>query len=482
MLEKVHGYIKSYNLIEKGDRILIAVSGGADSVCLLHILSDLYRDSDVSLYAVHVHHGIRDEEADRDEAFVKSLCDRLKITFTSYHFDVRAIAKKEGLSEEEAGRKVRYETFLSASIKNRCNKVAIAHNKNDNAETILFNLFRGTGIKGLTGIDPKLTMKTDTGNITIIRPILFVTRKEIEDYLSQHGLHYQVDSTNMQNIYTRNKIRHRILDYVVNEINKNAIEHITNAANHLKEADNFIEKYTKDRYTAIVKEYENFFEYDVKDFSFEDIVIQKGIVRKILGSLAGRLKDIEAKHVDEVLALGKKEVGRQIHLPYGIIAVKTYDTIKIYLTNSQKKCKDITFKPVDIKIPGKTYLEAYKLYFETEIKNYKKNEPIPKNSCMKWFDYDKIENTLKLRTRKAGDYLQINSQGGRKKLKEYFIDSKIPKEERDQILLLVDGSHVVWIIGHGNRISEKYKIKDQTKKILSIKLNFDDINNCKGEE
>jgi tRNA(Ile)-lysidine synthase len=101
---------------------------------------------------------------------------------------------------------------------------------------------------------------------------------------------------------------------------------------------------------------------------------------------------------------------------------------------------------------------------------------------MKWFDYDKIENTLKLRTRKAGDYLQINSQGGRKKLKEYFIDSKIPKEERDQILLLVDGSHVVWIIGHGNRISEKYKIKDQTKKILSIKLNFDDINNCKGEE
>ena len=244
--------------------------------------------------------------------------------------------QKGGLSEEEAGRKVRYETFLSASIKNRCNKVAIAHNKNDNAETILFNLFRGTGIKGLTGIDPKLTMKTDTGNITIIRPILFVTRKEIEDYLSQHGLHYQVDSTNMQNIYTRNKIRHRILDYVVNEINKNAIEHITNAANHLKEADNFIEKYTKDRYTAIVKEYENFFEYDVKDFSFEDIVIQKGIVREILGSLAGRLKDIEAKHVDEVLALGKKEVGGQIHLPYGIIAVKTYDTIKIYLTNSQK--------------------------------------------------------------------------------------------------------------------------------------------------
>lgn len=150
MVDKVYDYIKEYNLIENGDRILIGVSGGPDSVCLLHIMAELYKDKDIKLFVVHVNHGIRDKEADDDQAFVKDLCDNLKIPFTAYRYDVKLAAKNEGLSEEEAGRKVRYESFCDAAVKYNCNKVAIAHNKNDNAETILLNLFRGSGLKGLT--------------------------------------------------------------------------------------------------------------------------------------------------------------------------------------------------------------------------------------------------------------------------------------------------------------------------------------------
>lgn len=482
MIKKVSNYIKEHNLIKDGDRVLVGISGGADSVCLLHILSTLYEDTDVEFFAVHVHHGIRDEEADRDEAFVKALCQELKIGYSAYHYDVISLAKSEGLSEEEAGRKVRYEAFIKASRVFRCNKVAIAHNKNDNAETVLFNMFRGSAIKGLTGIDSIITMKTDEGSITIIRPLLSVSREEIEAYLEEHNIPYQDDSTNFSNLYTRNKIRNQLLSYAKDEINKNVIDNITNASGHISEAYDFIEQSIKGRYETIVTKNGASFEYDNNVIEQEHIVIQKGIVRKILGELAGSLKDIEAKHVEAVLSLSKKQVGKMIHLPYGMIAFREYDKIRVYIASDKAKNNQPSIHEAeilkDILIPGRTDIDESSLYLETEVFDFKIKRSFPKNSCMKWFDYDKIENTLKLRTRKPGDYLQIDSQGGRKKLKDYFIDLKIPKNERDRLLLVADGNHIIWIMGYGNRISEKYKISDNTKRILSmILINAKEKNN-----
>lgn len=475
MIKKVSDYITSHKLIEAGDRILLAVSGGADSVCLLHVLSTLYRDTDVAFFVVHVHHGIRQEEADRDEAFVRALCDSLKIEYKAYYYDVKALAAKEGLSEEEAGRKARYEAFMDASKAYKCNKVAVAHNKNDNAETFLFNLFRGSAVKGLTGMDPNITMKTDMGSIKIIRPLLALDREEIEDYLREHGLSYQNDSTNFKDVYTRNKIRNQVLRYVRDQINSNAIDHINNAADHLREAFDYIEKRINERYPVIVRQGDRYYEYLTNDLEQEDIVIRKGIVRRILGSLAGSLKDIEAKHVDAVLAFSNKQVGKMLHLPYGILALKKYDAVKVYLEDEdteQALSRQEPASATEITIPGRTDIRQYGIFIETEVFENKKSRPIPKNSCMKWFDYDKIENTLKLRVRESGDYLQIDSKGGRKRLKNYFIDLKVPREERDRVPLLADGSHILWIVGYGNRISEAYKISDSTKRILSIKITY----------
>jgi len=314
-------------------------------------------------------------------------------------------------------------------------------------------------------------MMTEKGSITVIRPLLPITRKEIEAYLAERNLSYRTDSTNLENTYTRNKIRNVILDYASKAINSNVIDHITGAGENLYEAYGFIEKSIKDRFHAIVKEKQGIYEYDVNILSKEDIIIQKGIIRKILEQVAGSLKDIEAGHINDILALGSKQVGKELHLPYGMIAQKKYGIISIGKSSDLSSNRHFA-KPAEkeIKIPGRTYLESYDIYIETEIIEDKKNKTFPKNSCMKWFDYDKIENTLKLRTRKTGDYLQINSQGGRKKLKDYFIDLKVPKEERDQVLLVADGSHILWILGYGGRISEKYKITDQTKTILSMKI------------
>ncbi len=471
MLEKASDYIRNHNLIEGGDRILVGVSGGADSVCLLHLLYSLYQETEVKLFVVHVHHGIRHEEADRDQDFVRVLCDSLKIPFSAYQYNVLSLASKEGLSEEEAGRKVRYEAFVDASNRFMCNKVAVAHNKDDNAETLLLNLFRGSALKGLTGMKSIITMKTDVGNITVIRPLLSITREEIEAYIKEHNLSYQQDSTNLSNDYARNRIRNNILGYVKEQINTNAIEHITNAAGHIYEAYSFIEGCIDERYDAIVSIYGDSYEYNPLELIREDLVIRKGIIRKILGNLAGSLRNIEAKHVEDVLSLAEKQVGKMLNLPYGMIAIKEYDRVRLYISSDydrQAFSHGVPSEAVDIIISGKTNLEQYGICIETEILEYEINATIPKNSCVKWFDYDKIENTLKLRTRNVGDYLQIDSQGGRKKLKDFFIDEKIPKNKRDRILLVADGSHILWIIGYGSRISERYKISDQTKKILAM--------------
>ncbi len=474
MLRKVCDYIKQNKMLDKGDRIVVGVSGGADSVCLLHMLYGLLPEYGAELFVVHINHGIRGSEADRDEEFVRELCNKLNIKYHRFFCDVKNIAREENLTIEEAGRKVRYQAFFEICKQNKCNKIAIAHNRNDNAETVLFHLFRGSGLKGLSGIDPVCVRKTDFGDITVIRPLLCMDRREIEEYLKEGEIPYRTDMSNFTEDYSRNKIRNRVLAYVSREINPNAAGHIDEAALQIRQAQEYIDQCTQERFSKLVTGDGNQYSVSCEALRREDIIIRKGIVRKLMESLAGNLKDLEAKHVEEVLALMDKQVGRQIHLPYGMTAQRGYQDITFYYPDRSKEEKAAPegndFNPVCLVIPGKTYLPGLGAYLETEILKYKKNSVIPKNSCIKWFDYDKIENAVVVRTGNTGDYMQINSAGGTKKLKDYFIDRKVPRKERTRCLLITDGSHVMWILGDENRISEKYKVRETTENILLIKL------------
>ncbi len=472
MLRKVLNYATVNHMVEQGDRIVVGVSGGADSVCLLHALLKLYREEGVTLLVVHINHGIRGEEADRDEQFVKMLCLQYNVEFFSYSYQVRKLAFELGLSEEEAGRRVRYEAFLQVCQQQKCNKIAVAHNKNDNAETVLFHLFRGTGMKGLSGIVPSRVIPSESGNITLIRPLLCVERKEIEEFLKQEDIGYQTDSTNLTEDYSRNKIRNRILAYAMEEINAGAVGNIHETAGKLSEAWEYIEGQIKFRFEALVRQKKESYSFLVSDFVKEPAVLQKGILRKILENLTGNLKDLETKHVDGILSLLDKQVGRYVNLPYNIIAEREYEEVVIFI-NKELIGKDTDSKPMEalkITIPGLTFIPQIRKVIKTEIINHEKNDPIPKSSCVKWFDYDKIENAVEMRNRNEGDYIQINALGGRKKLKDYFIDQKIPQKLRDSQILITDGNHVIWIPGDGERMSEKYKIEPSTTKVLLMKM------------
>ena len=462
MITKVKKYIEELNLLSRNDRVVIGVSGGADSMCLLSVLLSLKEEYNLTLFVIHVNHNIRGSEAKADEEFVVNYCTKNDVHVTVVSKDVKILASEHGWSEEEAGRNVRYDAFYKECEENKCNKIAIAHNKNDNAETILFHLLRGSGIDGMRGIRPRREK--------IIRPLLNTSRFEIENYVKVNNIPYHVDATNLLEDYTRNKIRLTMLPFAEREINAKAMEHIVSMAEQLTEVADYIHRVTMSSYKDIVSEREPEIEIDLIKFKSLELVIQKSLLRKVIFLWIKQLKDIQEGHIMDIIALTNKQVGKYIHLPYGIIVRKTYHSIVFSKEDCEQNLQNTPQQKLNIsvQIPGAYSIDScgYTIFFE--LFEYKKSMRIPKNGYTKWFDYDKIKTAVVIRTRQIGDYLQIGKQGGNKSLKSVFVDNKIPSDSRDKIPLICDGSHVLWILGGRN--SEGYHIDDETKTVLVIRV------------
>ncbi len=462
MFSQVDKFIQQHHMLQMGDRIVVGVSGGADSICLLKVLMKLKRAYKLDLFVVHINHGLRGEEADRDQRYVEDFCKKIGITCITYKEDVVGYSKEHHCSLEEAGRILRYAAFEREYNERGCNKIAIAHNKNDLAETILFHMVRGTGLKGLVGIPPVRG--------PYIRPLLAVTRTDIEVYLMEEGISYCTDSTNLESDFTRNKVRLQVLP-LLNQINNQAVSHIAGIATRLSEVEEYLKKQTDILYNKIVTKENGIYSVDIESLQREEPVLIKRILRQMIGNAAGRLKDIEEVHVLSVYELLEKGVGKQQNLPNGILAKCGYDRLEIgkmveeHIFTSSEAIKSL---PMAIEVPGTYVIPELKWKIDFTLMKYEKNLVIPKNCCTKWFDYDTIKNTIFLRTRKPGDFMQINKNGGTKLLKDIFINDKTPKEQRNKIPLLCDGEHVIWITG--SRISEGYKLSCESKKILVVNI------------
>ncbi len=462
MFNQVDRYIQQHHMLQRRDRIVVGVSGGADSICLLKVLMSLRDTYLLDLFVVHVNHGLRGEEAYRDQRYVEEFCEKAGIPCTTYEEDVAGYSSKYRCSLEEAGRILRYRAFEREYKAKSCNKIAIAHNKNDLAETVLFHLVRGTGLKGLAGIVPVRE--------PYIRPLLAVTRTEIEAYLKEEETSYCTDSTNLETDFTRNKVRLQVIP-LLNEVNNQAVSHIAGVSSHIYEVEEYLKKQTDILYERIVTERNGLYSVDIASISREEPVLVKRVLRQIIGNVAGRLKDIEEVHVYSVYELPSKGVGKQLNLPYGVLARCGYSNLEIGKSKNGVLApneESINSLPVEVKVPETYLIPEIRKKITFSFLDYEKNMAIPKNSCTKWFDYDKIKNAIFLRTRKPGDFMQINKEGGTKPLKEIFINDKIPKEKRNNIPLLCDGAHVMWITE--SRISEAYKLSCESKKILVVNI------------
>ena len=309
MKKKVLETIKKYNLIEKGDKIVLAVSGGPDSISMLNILNEIKEEKiiDFNICVAHVNHMIR-KEAKEDEEYVKKYCKQKEIDFYSKSIDVQKIANNNKVGTEEAGRYARYKFFDEILEKTASNKIAIAHNKNDKAETIIMNLIRGTGITGLKGIEAKRGK--------YIRPLIECKRDEIEEYCEKENLNPRIDKTNFQNIYTRNKIRNIVIPYIEKEFNPNIIETINRLSELVEEEENYMEKQVEKTYKNIVlEEKEKEIVLDLKLFNNEEKVIKSKVIIYTITRLFGTSKEISKIHIDDLIKLCNNNIGNKYLTP-----------------------------------------------------------------------------------------------------------------------------------------------------------------------
>ena len=465
MIPGVESFLEQYHMIEQSDVVVAGVSGGADSVCLLLHLLELKEKLSFTLAAVHVQHGIRGEESLQDAAFVEELCRRYQVQLFRYDYDVPEYAKQHGYSEEEAGRNLRYESFHKAleELGAPEGKIAVAHNRNDLAETMLHHLARGTGLRGLSGIHP-----CSDG---IIRPVLCLERREIVYYLEENEISYITDSSNLSDGYTRNRIRHHVLPAMEKEINGKTVEHMAETARILREADGYLRR----KGAELLEQCRQKTGYLLDGAFFEKPdIVREYAVMEAFERLSGKRKDFTSLHVRQVFSLQKKETGRYIKLPGNIQAVRSYGGVRLEKTvsgpgttegvSAEKKGSG---NPAEMffEIPLSGILECPFGIFETKIFHYK-NQKIEEKKYTKWMDYDKIKGSPCVRTRKQGDYLVVNSAGGRKKLNRIFIDEKIPAGLRDQIPVVAAGSEILWI--PGGRMNEQYKITSTTGRVLEL--------------
>lgn len=456
-IRKISEYMDEFHMVKKGDGIVIGVSGGADSVALFMSLYEISASLDLKLYVVHVNHGLR-PEAKEEAEYVRSLCVERNVPFFLYEEDIAALSKRMKVGTEEAGRYYRYKVFSEVLLKN-CprGKIAVAHNQNDCAETLLFNLFRGTGPAGLASIPPVRDR--------IIRPLMCVSRTEIESFLKGKGISFYTDKSNLTEDYTRNRIRNKLIPMAKEDVCSECVEHIAQTASLLRELNDFAVEQTEAAFKEIVFVADNEKVLYYKDgFTSQNVYLQKTLLKKAIDELVPNNKDFTHVHFESILSLLSGNGTKSVDLPYGLCGVVSYDTIgirrKVRKNDNSSFCENLR--------PGQELIvpDGYELFCKVIPKE---DGFLPeRKQYTKTLDYGKIKESLVVRTRRPNDYIAIDSMGRKKKLQDYFVNEKIPAEERDNILLLADGNHVLWVIGY--RISEDVKVTDSTKEILYISL------------
>ena len=457
--------IKNKGLINYGEGVIVGISGGYDSVCLLHVLYSISNELGIKIYPVHVNHMLRGDEALRDENFVRSFCSALDLEVCVKHIDIAKKAKNEKISLEEAGRNARYEVFSLISDERGASKIAVAHSRNDQAETILMRICRGTGLEGLRGMEYKRD--------NIIRPLLDVDRSQIEKYVNEIGIEAVTDSSNLHTDYFRNRIRLNVIPAINSASGSDITENLLRLSKIVVAEDDYL-RYNSELYykKSVLSEKKMYTELDLRVLAEMHQALRLRVLRMAVEKTCGTLNGLEYIHLDKLSNLIKNgRTGAQIDLPHSMTAVKTYSSLVL---REQGKVLREHFEQ-KLEVPGETEVQGEDLVIKTEIlkigtiKSFKEFINNNEKAHTKFIDLDKLTSTgenVLLRNRRDGDIFKPLKSNGTKKLKEYFIDNKVPREARDTIPLIALEKEIVWIVG--NKISDNYKVTDNTKAVLMI--------------
>ncbi|MDP2891977.1 MAG: tRNA lysidine(34) synthetase TilS [Bacillota bacterium] len=460
MIEKVRKTIKEYAMLRRGQKAVCGVSGGPDSMALLTCLHQLGKEAGFSVIAAHLDHAIRTGSG-KDAELVKSYCMKLGVPFFYERVDVANAAREQGIGIEEAGRQERYGFFNRLLRKEKADRIAVGHTMDDNAETVLMNLMRGSGTAGLRGIRPV------QGNI--IRPLLFIEKKEILEYLKENGIPYAIDETNLSLDYTRNRVRNVLLP-AMQQFNPGICATLSRCAKSISDDEGLLQLLTDAFYDTCAKNTETGIALEIAQLKRAHPALGKRVVREAAARLAC-LKDLVSANVDDVLGLLGSRAGSIIDLPAGLVARRGFSRIEL----SRDAGTGQNYGEIALNIPGLTQAPGFGCAFCAEVLE---DVPADLKSHAKdteYFDFDVLPKDAVIRARREGDRIRPLGCGGMK-LKKYLSERRVERWNRDKIPLVASGPEVIWAVGLG--ISDKAKVTSGTCRFLKISY----IKNESGQE
>lgn len=439
----------------------MGVSGGADSVAMLYLLQELASEWNLELQVIHVNHQLRGKESGEDAVFVEELANRLNIPFSLRTVDIYEGLNKKKVSQEDAARRARYKCFIEAAEEAGADKIAVAHNYDDVAETFLMRLIRGSGLKGLSGIWPRRVIKSKV----IIRPLIDCRRRDIRKYLKEKKIKFRRDSSNSDTRYLRNKVRLKLLPYLSKNYNPRIADIMVKEAGHIRQVYKYIRKEAQDILEDMSRKDKRGLHLSARELSALPAALRQEVIRQAVSRVKGNLRRITREHIENIeTLLGDSSGSKKLNLPADMVVLREYDNLVFTRYSKNKTGKSSS--EYKIKLPGITELPAVNLRLKTALISKDKKTPPRSESFSEYIDLGKIKGQLRLRTRREADKFKPLGMKKTKSLKDFFIDNKIPRQRRANVALVVDDEKIIWVVGY--RISESVKLTSRTKNILKI--------------
>ena len=472
ILERVIKTIEDFQMLSPGERVVVGVSGGPDSIALLHILYSLKDKWNLSLVVAHLNHLLRGKESEEDAIFVSEFARALELPCYVETQDVRSFMKQEKRSLQEAARLLRYRFFARVAHKTGAQKIGVGQNADDQIETFILNLLRGSGLTGLGAIPFQRPLTSselegkENHNLLVIRPLLNIHRKEIEGYLSEKGISFREDSSNIKPIYLRNRIRQELLP-LLTKYNPAIKEILLQTIQILQQEENYRLVVINQIWPQLTTSEPSKISLHKQKFLRLPLLLQRRLLREAIFRIKGDLHGIEFRHIEEIIKMAQcGNTGTSINLPQGLTVKKDYQTLVIF---HQTKSSAVSYEKV-LLVPGTTSVPEIGISVTCSLLTPTKDTICSKNK-MAWFDYHKLKLPLWIRNRREGDYFQPLGMEGTQKLKKFFIDHKISRDQRQCLSLIVAGDDIIWVTGW--RISEKVKVTSKTQIVLQIEIKED---------
>jgi tRNA(Ile)-lysidine synthase len=461
--QRVFDFIRQHHLVSAGQKLVVAVSGGADSVCLLHILVGLKAQLKVKLHLAHLNHQIRDADSDADAYYVSDLAQKLGIAATIERREVKAYQKKMRLSPEEAAREVRYRFLTEVAKDTGAKRVAVGHTQDDHIETILMHLIRGAGTKGMRGLQPSTEWPSKTGSLTVIRPLLEISHQETEDYCRRHRLAPRLDASNLSLSPLRNRIRQQLLP-LLQSYNPGIAEALLRTGRIAGDDIDFLDKETARLWKKLARQDGETVTLNRKGLDRLPPTLKRYLLRTGAERLLGSAKDIEMRHIEEMMELLGRPAGKRLSLPGNLSFVTVYDEYILTLNLAGLSPLPELVGENKLNIPGKTLLPGWRI----EATILTREEMTEKDDFTAYLDLSKTSDKLAVRPRQRGDRFQPLGLTQLKKLGEFMIDARIPQNWRKNIPIVCSPEQIVWVVGW--RIDERVKITENTKEVLQLEF------------